>query len=268
MRRSDSPSRATLEVGMKKYTWINGTEAAVCFEEAYIDHVCIHGESLVQGKIPFYAVKLRNRSGASRILSAKDGTFVSFDGEGAVYSRAEIEVEVCLKPTESGLSWRIFIKNKTEDLLEWAELMSLGVSKKLQDEAGESGSILFTYNEGCLVTDMKRRECSPFPYIEPEYPSLGKYSIFPNMISSQFMAYIAAGKGIYLGMHDQERTTKHIDFCYHEESIKLQMRVFCNANYGEDYAMPFDCEMVFLKASGRTHARFIASGFPRSSQAV
>ena len=60
------------------------------------------------------------------------------------------------------------------------------------------------------------------------------------------MAYVADGKGIYLGMHDAERTTKHIDFCYHEESIKLQMRVFCNANYGEDYQMPFDCVTTFF----------------------
>ena len=232
---------------MKRYIFSNGSEATVCFEKAYISGINICGEALVQGEIPFYALKLRDCKGQSRIISANEGAFVSFDGETAYYTHAEAEVFVTVKTKDDGLLWRISVQNKTEDLLEWVELPSLGVGKKLQEEEGGKGAILFPYNEGCLVTNMDKRHWSAFPYIEPKYPSQGKYTIFPNMLSSQFMAYIADGKGIYLGMHDKERTTKHIDFRYFEESIKLQMRVFCNADYGRDYQMPFDCVMTFFK---------------------
>lgn len=225
----------------------NGFEVNIDFENAYIENVSAQGERLAQGKIPFYAVKLRDRKGESRIVSAKEGRFLSFDGETARYTHDECEIAVSVKAADNGLVWRISVKNKTEDLLEWVELPSLGVAKKLQDEEGGKGAILFPYNEGCLVTNMDKRHWSPFPYIEPDYPSEGKYCVFPNMLSSQFMAYIANGKGIYLGMHDRERTTKHIDFRYHEESIKLQMRVFCNVDYGEDYQMPFDCVTSFFE---------------------
>ncbi len=232
---------------MKKYIFSNGNEATVCFEKAYISDVCIGGKTLAQGEIPFYALKLRNQNGQGRIISAQEGAFISFDGERACYSHAEVNVTITVKAGDNDLIWRISVQNKTEDLLEWVELMSFGVGKKLQDEEGGKGAILFPYNEGCLVTDMDKRHWSPFPYIEPDYPSQGKYCIFPNMLSSQFMAYITDGKGIYLGMHDAERTTKHIDFRYYEESIKLQMRVFCNVNYGQDYQMPFDCVMTFFE---------------------
>lgn len=138
--------------------------------------------------------------------------------------------------------------------------MSFGVFGKLKDEQGGRGEILFPYNEGCLVTDMGRRNASPFPYIEPEYPSLGKYAVFPNMICSQFLSYLSEGAGIYLGMHDSARTTKHIDFRSEEDCIKLQLRAFSDVGYGQDYRMPFDCVMAFLKGIGGMLARFTALG--------
>ena len=232
---------------MKKFCFRNGFAVEIDFENACVHRVVFQNEQLTQGDIPFYAVKLRNRDGASRIISATEGEFISFDGRTAQYVHKEFTVFISVKTLENGLFWHISVQNKTEDLLEWVELMSLGVAKKLQDEKDGKGAILFPYNEGCLVTDMDKRHWSAFPYIEPEYPSQGKYTIFPNMLSSQFMAYIVDGKGIYLGMHDKEHTTKHIDFRYFEESIKLQMRVFCNADYGQDYQMPFDCVMTFFE---------------------
>lgn len=232
---------------MKTYNLENGYQVSIDFEKAEICSIIAAGEELTTGNIPFYAVKLRDRSGNSRIVTGDENNFVSFEGNVAHYTHEEIEVYIDIKQENNALLWRISIENKTEALLEWAEVMSLGVYGKLRDEEGGRGEIVFPYNEGCLVTDMNKRNTNPFPYIEPEYPSLGKYAIFPNMISSQFLAYIANGKGIYLGMHDKERTTKHIDFRSVGDSIKLQMRAYCDVDYGEDYEMPFDSVMSFFE---------------------
>lgn len=231
----------------KKYNLQNENYITINYERAVIEHMNAAGTELITGEIPFYAVKLRDDQGNSRIITGNEGQFVSFENNTAHYSHEEMEVEIEIKQENTTLFWRIYIQNKTEQLLEWAEIMSFGVFRKLRDEEGGKGEILFPYNEGCLVTDMNKRNTNPFPYIEPEYPSLGKYAIFPNMISSQFLAYLAEGKGIYLGMHDEERTTKHIDFRTVGDSIKLQMRTFCDVDYGEDYRMPFDSVMTFFE---------------------
>lgn len=236
---------------MEKYIFDNGGVVELDFENACVRRIEFRGEALAHGRVPFYSFKLRARTGESRIISAEEGTYLSFDGETARYTHKEADIAVSVKAAKEGLLWRIAVQNKTEELIEWVELTSFGVAEKLQDEEGGKGAILFPYNEGCLVTDMRKRASSPFPYIEPDYPSQGKYCIFPNMLSSQFMAYMSDGKGIYLGMHDPERTTKHIDFRYAEGCIKLQMRVFCNADYGESYAMPFDCAMYFFEGDWR-----------------
>ncbi len=232
---------------MYTYNFKNGYQVSIDYRRAVVREILIAGEKLTAGNIPFYAVKLRNKNGNSKIITGNENNFVSFKNNVAHYTHEEIEVYIDIKQNINSLIWRISIKNKTENLLEWVEVMSVGVFGKLRDEKGGKGEIVFPYNEGCLVTDMNKRNTNPFPYIEPEYPSLGKYAIFPNMISSQFLAYIVDGKGIYLGMHDEERTTKHIDFRTVRDSIKLQMRAYCDVDYGEDYEMPFDSVMCFFE---------------------
>lgn len=232
---------------MKTYILKDEYQVTVDFEKGMIRGIAFTDKNIVEGETPFFSVKLRDEKGQSRIITAFDCFFVSFDGESASYCHEEVAVRVFLKEKTDGLLWRLSVKNKTSDLLEWVEVASFGVAEKLKDEDGGIGKIVYPYNEGALVTNMKKRMDSPFTYIEPEYPSLGKYSIFPNMISSQFLAYIVKGHGVYLGLHDEDRTTKHIDFRYGHGCLKLQMRTYCNANYGEDYEMPFDCDMTLFK---------------------
>ena len=232
---------------MKNYLLGNEYEIAVDFERRSIVRIAACGKNIVRGNVPFFAVKLRNEKGASRIVTAFDCLYVSSDEEGAVYRHAEFDIHIFVVRRDRGLLWRACVKNKTKDLLEWVELGSFGVFEKLKDEEGGYGEIVYPYNEGALVTNMKQRMESPFTYIEPDYPSLGKYSVFPNMISSQFLAYIAEDVGVYLGLHDEERTTKHIDFRYAEGCIKLQMRTYCNADYGESYDMPFFLSMTVFR---------------------
>lgn len=232
---------------MKTFLLKDKNQIVIDFEKGSIQDVIFRGSSIVKGETPFFSVKIRDRRGKSRIITAFDCQFQAFDGVQAKYLHAELEAIVSITAKEDGLLWRISVENKTSDLLEWVELASFGVAEKLRDEQGGVGKIVYPYNEGALVTDMKKRMESPFPYIEPEYPSLGKYSVFPNMVSSQFLAYIANGCGVYLGFHDEERTTKHIDFRYGHGCIKLQIRSYCNARYGENYSMPFDCDMTLFQ---------------------
>ncbi len=225
---------------MKTYQLQNGSTVAVDFEKARITSILAGSQELVAGDNSFFAVKLRDRKGNHKIIDGSECSFRSLEGETAHYTHEEVEVDITIRQEGSRLVWRMNIENKTDWLLEWAELMSVGVGGRLMDEEGGRGEILFPWNEGCVVRDMQKRNTNPFPYIEPEYPSLGKYAIFPNMVFSQFLSYVADGHGIYLGMHDSERTTKHIDFRTVGESIRLQMRTFCDVGYGESYQMPFD----------------------------
>lgn len=197
----------------------------------------------VSSGVGLFALQLRSHSGETRRFDAGNCPFVSFDGACATYENDLLTVRLRLHADGDALLLRLEADNRTDLLPEWVELMTVEVAKKLRCEDGGTGAIVWPYNEGCLVSDMSLREKMPFAYREPVYPSRGSYSIFPNMVCSQFLAYEADGAGLYLGMHDPERTTKHIDFRYGTRGIRLQMRVFCNASYGDGYVMPFDCVM-------------------------
>ena len=215
----------------------------VDFESGVFGKIISNGSVINNGKTDLFAVKLRNRNAESIVMSACKFRFVDFDGGAATYSSDLIDVVIRCTPSEDKNSFlvRADVKNKTDMLIEWVELISPSVFGKLCDEKGGKGAIVYPFNEGGFVTDMVYRESMPYKYTEPDYPSKSGYSIFPNMICSQFLAYICDNSGLYLGMHDSERTTKHIDFRYADGNIKLQMRTFCDVDYGQDYAMPYDC---------------------------
>ncbi len=217
-----------------------GASVAVDFERGEIAEIEYEGMQLNQGRVPMFSVKLRKRTGESQVVPSTDCAFLGFDGHTAKYTSAWFDADLQVRGEDSSLLWRIAIHNKTQELLEWVELMSFSVLGKLKDEPQGQGEIIYPYNEGCRVTNMAFRESMPFRYIEPDYPSKNTYSIFPNMVCAQFIAYLLNGMGIYLGMHDEGRTTKHIDFCYDNGGIKVFMRTFCDVGYGEDYVMPFD----------------------------
>ncbi len=244
----------------KIYTFEKGS-ITLNFENAQVAGVLMDGEQLIAGENSFFAVKLRDKHGNHKIIDGSECSFVSLEGEVAHYTHEEIEVDINIHQENCRLIWRIFVKNKTDKLIEWAEIMSIGVGGKLCDEEGGKGEILFPWNEGCVVRDMHKRNTNPFPYLEPEYPSLGRYAVFPNMISSQFLAYTANGKGIYMGMHDASRTTKHIDFRTVGESIRMQLRAFCDVGYGEDYDMPFDSVLQLYTGDWHDGAEVYRSWF-------
>ena len=228
-----------------KFELQNNSSFAVNMANGSFADVVVNGNKLNRGEVGLFAVKLRRRDGSGRVLIVEDCNFVGFDGSTAIYTNADVDVAVhfALSNDNAALLLRIDVINKTDLLVEWVELMSVCVGGKLREEQGGTGAIVYPFNEGGLVTNMAYRESMPYRYDEPQYPSKSGYSIFPNMICSQFLAYVSENCGLYLGMHDAERTTKHIDFRYYNGDIKLQMRTFCNVDYGQNYAMPFNCVM-------------------------
>ena len=230
----------TTKFQLKNQSWLCVNMSEGCF-----DDVIVRGKRINYGKVGLFAVKLRDRDGSGEVLTASDCRFVDFDGTTATYTnnKADIAVHFVKSCDDNALLLRMDVANKTDLLVEWVELMSVCVGGKLRDEQGGTGVIVYPFNEGGLVTNMAYRESMPYRYDEPQYPSKSGYSVFPNMICSQFLAYVSKNCGLYLGMHDAERTTKHIDFRYCDGNIKLQLRTFCNVDYGQSYAMPFDCVM-------------------------
>ena len=237
---------------MEIFKLTNETVIAIDFDRGEIAEIVQNGRRINDGRTPMFSVKSRKRTGESRIVTSNECAFVSFENGTAVYASDFFDIEIIVSQESDRLIWRANIKNKTQDLLEWIELASFSVCERLKDEPQGKGEIIYPYNEGCKVTNMAYRESMPFKYIEPDYPSKNSFSIFPNMVFAQFIAYIVDGAGIYLGMHDEERTTKHIDFCYYNGKIKLFMRAFCDVDYGQDYSMPFDC--VFTVFNGDWYA--------------
>lgn len=228
---------------IKRYTVSKNGVIAIDFTRGEIAEILHVGQRVNEGSTPMFSVKLRKKTGKTKVVSSAECTLVAFEKDVAVYASELFDAKITLSQESDRLLWRIDVHNKTQDLLEWVELMSFTVAGKLKDEPNGRGEIVYPYNEGCKVTNMAYRESMPFRYAEPDYPSKNTYSIFPNMIFAQFIAYVAESGGVYLGMHDEERTTKHIDFCYDNGNIKIFMRTFCDVNYGEDYSMPFDSVM-------------------------
>ncbi|MBQ8428924.1 MAG: hypothetical protein IJX30_02385 [Clostridia bacterium] len=137
--------------------------------------------------------------------------------------------------------FRIQVKNNTKDLIEWVEYPGISFEDDL--DGSKKSNILWMFNEGALVSYCKDKM---WPYEEPEYPSWGTLGIFPNMVQSQFMAYLYGNGGLYVGCHDKNHGVKQIDFYHKDERIKLQLRFYSGAYYGQDFSMNFDVVFRFF----------------------
>ena len=63
--------------------------------------------------------------------------------------------------------------------------------------------------------------------------------MFPYMVCSQFMSYVFEDAGLYIGIHDPARSVKGIDFRCDECGTTMQIRLFCGADFGEEYTMDY-----------------------------
>ena len=207
--------------------------------------VCLFGiERSISGE-PLFQLCLRTRAGEKILLDARDASRRESTEDGACFSgfcvdgvgMLDMEVLVHLQCEGDALVWQIEVRQNEEALLlEWVDFPAVRLPKlKKNNPHGTGGQILFPYNEGALVDDAEMRAVSWFSHEEPEYPSKGAFAVFPNMISSQFFAYLWEDAGLYMGAHDPARGVKGIDFVSDETGVVMQMRLWCGVGYGESW---------------------------------
>ena len=175
---------------------------------------------------------------ALKTVEEKDGKYIF---AYTYFEKLIITATVATDAKTGDFRFRIFVKNNTKDLIEWVEYPGISIEDDL-DGSGNS-KMLWLFNEGALVGYNKDKM---WPYEEPEYPSWGSQGIFPNMIQSQFMAYLYGQGGLYVGCHDKSGGVKQLDFYHKDGRIKLQLRFYSGVYYGEDFSMDFDVIFRFF----------------------
>ncbi|MBR5602016.1 MAG: hypothetical protein IKW24_05245, partial [Clostridia bacterium] len=226
----------------------------VDFATGQIASLVLGGKQRVAAPAPIFALRLRDAKGNATVYSAKDATAATPTEDGAMYSGFGLQglcVQVHLTEQKGSAAWRIGVKGlDAEHFVEWVDfpLVTLPALRE-NNENGDGGQILLPYNEGVLVSDNDHRQQTDFRHWEPEYPSLGCYPIFPNMISSQMMAYLWEDAGLYLGAHDAQRGVKGISFYPENGGTTMQMRLFCGVDFGQDFTMDYD--IVWTAIDGR-----------------
>lgn len=68
---------------------------------------------------------------------------------------------------------------------EYLELPSVSFAGALEDNGGDA-SVLWPFSEGVIVTDGDKKP----PIADPQYPADPRYPLFPNIMLTQFMAYM------------------------------------------------------------------------------
>ena len=226
--------------------------ARVCFDfpRGIITSVCYKGVELCAKPSNLFNLRLTDKEG--NIVDYSSGQAkqvdVKEDGKTVVYSAfpEAFSVAVILTETESGFTARVSVQNNTDKIVEHVEVCPLIVKPFIKN--GGIGKMLFPYNEGVLVEDDDLRAPCHLQHLEPEYPSLGSFGMFPNMVQSQFLAYLFDGHGLYIGAHDEKRAPKAIDYYAvdGEKNIKIEFRTYSGKGYGEDFATDFDTVFHFF----------------------
>ena len=211
--------------------------------------------ALLAAESPLFTLCVRTPDAQAEVFSSAQGvlcakkktdtalvlTYGGFGG-GAAALTVTLRTEVC----GGALQTRISVHNEGESMVEWVGVLPL-ILPALRGEGGPvGGEVLYPFNEGALVDSMEMRRDSWFPSAEPQYPSMGSYPVFPNMICSQMMAYLYDGaeggrRALYFGAQDAARGVKAIDFITDEPSggVEMRFRYYCGVDYGADYAADF-----------------------------
>lgn len=223
---------------------LSGMSIEVDFLRASVSSLTILGTQRLVSPLPLFRLGLRDRAGRLIRLSAADNSNVIPTEKGALYTGFTdfpgLTVEVTLLANGNDAEWYISANpGCNEYLVEWVDFPLVNLPKLLEDAPlGGGGKILYPYNEGAIVESMTVRNAS-FPHREPEYPSLGAYSVFPNMICSQLLAYVFPDAALYVAAHDPARGVKGIDFYEEDDGITLEFRLYCGVNYGQVYQSDF-----------------------------
>ncbi len=225
----------------------NHQHMTVCWEKGVLTSLVRDGrELLAQKQLPLFTLRLRDKQGEAHLLSAEDG-ICTVEQTGsttcAVYTgfTPDVTVKLTLQETEDGWTWRAAVENRSDMAPEWVDMPAPMMAGPLCAQEGDA-KVFWPYNEGVLVDDGLKKNYM----IEPEYPSQGNFAMFPNMVFAQFMLYLFGDAGLYMGLEDPDRGLKGIDFRYCTDGIRFRNRVFCGADFGEDWETGFDLVWRFF----------------------
>ena len=157
-----------------------------------------------------------------------------------------IRVKMFLTEEKTGVSVRFAVENGTDKIVEHIEPLPMILKPFVKN--GGIGKMLFPYNEGALVDNDDLRAPSHLGHLEPTYPTVTSCGLFPDMVCSQFLAYLFEGHGLYIGAHDEKRAPKEIDYYAidQEKNIKVEIRLYSGKSYGEDFVMDYDMVYQFF----------------------
>ncbi len=239
---------------MRTYEY-NDMTLSVDFAAGHITSLLINSTERLAATTPLFRVRLRDEAGqtyhytsydaADRAETESGGRYTSFPApfEG-------LTVTVTLTEADGGASWGISIlPDMAAAFAEWVDFPRVTLPDLKREDPENGGEVLLPYNEGLLVSSHAERDVTDFRFWEPEYPSLGCYSLFPNMLSSQMMAYLWEDCGLYVGVHDPARGVKALDFFRDRGGTTMQPRIFCGVDFGETFTT--DYPVVWRATDGR-----------------
>ena len=222
-----------------------------------IDSANYKGVQICAKQAPLFVVRLTDKAGNIADFSATEAkkVVVANDTLSVTYSQFSENFSVTLNfvSTQKGLNVRFNVANNTDKIVEHVEILPFVLKPFIKN--GGIGKMLYPYNEGVypynegvLVDDDDLRAPCHLQHLEPEYPSQGSYGMFPNMVQSQFLAYLFNGAGLYVGAHDEVRGLKAIDYYAVDEqkNIKIEIRLYSGKGYGEDFNIDYDMVYEFF----------------------
>jgi hypothetical protein len=189
---------------------------------------------------PVFRVGLRTAAGEAVSFSALDATdIVRRNAPGGLQVEYAgmypgITVTVFIADEENRTLCRIGVENQTDLVVEYTEFPSFKVADPIRK--GSGSAVLYPYNEGALIEDGTRKP----EMTALDYPSCGNYSMFPNMVFAQFLAYLHPQGGLYMGLEDEARGEKGIDFKCDPMGTEFRFRIYTGAEFGQSYTQSFD----------------------------
>ena len=237
------------------------------FQSGRISSVVYKGTEIIAKESDIFSLRLLDCVGNTVDYSSRDARSVSVKetNEGWTVTYAEFPEDVCvtlcITNRGNGFTARIAVKNGTDKIVEHVEPFAFILKPFVVN--GGIGRMLFPYNEGVLVENDDLRAPSHLQHSEPKYPTITSCGLFPNMLSSQFLAYLFNGCGLYIGAHDEVRSPKEIDYYAidAEKNIKVEIRLYSGKSFGEDFAPDYDLVYQFFDGEWQDGAQIYKDWF-------
>ncbi len=174
-----------------------------------------------------FLLRARTKTGDAVLFSPEEAE-VSKVNEKIAYRFSELTVFLTLKEESSKITWSFTIENNSELAVEFLDLPNVKFGGKLRENGGDC-AIVSGYNEGLLTENSELKK----DMLDPEFPSLGCYMMYPYMVSVPIMMWLYGNEGILMAVKDRNQSPKGLDFQCSEEHTEFRTRLFLGGNYGE-----------------------------------